>query len=78
MGGSQKDRGATALFGVKGGVAWVAEDVFVTRISGGLLVELWIGQRVVSIRVHSDSQGYMQAIYAKLDELAIDDLPRWA
>ena len=78
MGGTQRDRGATALFGVKGGVAWVAQDVFVTRINGGLLVELWIGPRVVSIRVHADSEGYMQAIYAKLDELAIDDLPRSA
>lgn len=78
MSGAQRDRGATALFGIKGGVAWVAEDVFVTRSNGDLLVELWIGPRVVSILVHADSEGYMQAIYAKLAELAIDDLPRSA
>ncbi len=78
MSGAQKDRGATALFGIKGGVAWVAEDVFVTRSNGDLLVELWIGPRVVSILVHAESEGYMQAIYAKLAELAIDDFPRSA
>jgi hypothetical protein len=78
MGANHRDQGATALFGIKGGVAWVAEDVFVTRSNGDLLVELWIGPRVVSILVHADGDGFMQAIYAKLNELAIDDLPRSA
>lgn len=61
-----------ALFGVKDGVAWVADDVFVTRSAGDVLVERWIGSRLVAVLVRRDAAGMMQIIWAKLNEVAID------
>lgn len=62
-----------ALFGITAGVAWVADDVFVTRRNGGLLVEGWVGRRVAAIPVRCDSGDTMRAIWEKLNEVAVDD-----
>lgn len=75
MGGNQADGRATALFGIKGDVAWVANDAFVTRSNGDVLVERWIGSRVVSIIVREASDGFMGIIWSKLSEMAMDGLP---
>lgn len=64
-----------ALFGIRSGVAWVADDVFVTRRSGDLLVERWFDHRVATIALPADSNGTMRIIWEKLNEVAIDDLP---
>jgi hypothetical protein len=61
-----------ALFGVKGGIAWVADDVFVTRSGVDVLVERWIGPRLVAVVVQQQRTGVMQAIWAKLNEVAVD------
>lgn len=75
MGGNQADGGAAALFGSKGDVVWVAEDAFVTRINCDVLVERWIGSRVVSIIVSEASDGLMGIIWSKLNKIAMDSLP---
>lgn len=62
-----------ALFGVKNGVAWVADDVFVTRSSGDIVVEGWVGRRLASILVARDDVGVMRTIWAKLNEVATDE-----
>lgn len=67
-----RTRPQAGLFGVKDGVAWVADDVFVTRSAGDVLVERWVGQRPVSILVRRDGVGIMRTIWAKLNDVAID------
>lgn len=62
---------AIALFGMRDGVAWVAEDAFVTREGEDILVEKWVGPRVVSILVRrATGAGWMAAIWSRLTELA--------
>lgn len=75
MGGNKADGGAPALFGIKGDVVWVAEDAFVTRINREMLVERWIGSRVVSIIVSEATDGLMGIIWSKLNKIAMDGLP---
>lgn len=62
-----------ALFGERDGVGWVSNDVFVTRKAGVLLVEGWIGRRLVSVRLGGDFSVLMPAIWLKLNEVAVDD-----
>jgi hypothetical protein len=71
----RKSRLKAALFGIKAGVVWVAEDAIVTRQHGGILVERWVGQRHVSVLVRDDSTGTMRKVWEKLNEIAITDLP---
>ena len=59
-----------ALFGIKSGVVWVAEDAVLTRLNGDILVERWVGGRVVSVLVRGDSTGTTRRIWEKLNELA--------
>lgn len=59
-----------ALFGIKAGVVWVAEDAILTRQNGDILVERWVGTRVVSVLVREDSTGTTRVIWEKLNELA--------
>jgi hypothetical protein len=61
-----------ALFGFKDGVVWVADDVFVTRSAGDVLVERWVGSRLVAVLVPRDAVGMMHTIWAKLNEVAIE------
>lgn len=63
----------SALFGLKDGVGWVSSDVFVTRRAGALLVEGWVGRRLVSVRLGGDFSSIMPAIWSKLNEVAVDD-----
>lgn len=67
-----RSRLQAALFGVKDGVVWVADDVFVTRWAGDLLVEGWVGRRTVSILVARGGVGTMRTVWAKLNEIAVD------
>jgi hypothetical protein len=72
----QEERMPPALFGFRDGVAWVADDVFVTRYAGGnLLVERWAGLGVRSAMVRAESQGFMRAMWLKLNALAVDGTP---
>lgn len=64
-----------ALFGFKAGVVWVADDAIVTRQHGDILVERWVGQRVVSVLVRQHSTGTTRTIWEKLNEIAIEDGP---
>lgn len=64
-----------ALFGINSGVAWVAEDAFVTRRGEDLLVERWIGDRVAAIVVSAASSGKMRMVWEALSNIAVDDLP---
>jgi hypothetical protein len=65
-----------ALFGFSNGAAWVAADVFVTRLAGGnLLVERLAGGGVRSAVVPAESQGLMQVMWTKLNQLAVDVPP---
>lgn len=60
-----------ALFGMRDGVAWVAEDAFVTREGEDILVEKWVGHRVVSILVRRPTgAGWMAGVWSRLRELA--------
>jgi len=62
-----------AMFGIRDGAAWVADDVFVTRDGrGDVLVERWDGRGVRSAVVRRDSEGYMRAMWIKLTEVAAD------
>lgn len=61
-----------ALFGIKDGVVWVADDAFVTRSAGHVLVEKWVGSRLVAVRVRQGGSGMMQSIWMKLNEVAVD------
>ena len=63
----------TALFGLKDGVGWVSNDVFLTRRAGDLLVEGWVGRRLVSVHLGGDFSSNMPAIWSKLNEVAVDD-----
>ena len=63
----------TALFGLKDGVGWVSNDVFVTRRAEVLLVEGWVGRRLVSVSLGRDFESIMPAIWSKLNEVAFDD-----
>jgi hypothetical protein len=63
----------TALFGVRDGIGWVSQDVFVTRQAGTLLVEGWVGRRLVSIHLGGDFRSEMPTVWSKLNEVAIDD-----
>lgn len=64
-----------ALCGIKDGVAWVAEDSFVTRRNDELLVERWVGRGVRSITVREASDGIVRALWLKLSEIAMDETP---
>lgn len=64
-----------ALFGIKSGVVWVADDAFVTRSAGHILVEKWVGSRLVAVLVRPDGIGMMQRVWVKLNEIAVD--PGW-
>lgn len=65
-----------ALFGIRDGAAWVAEDVFITRKScGDMLVEHWDVRGVRSAVVRKDSEGFLRAIWLKLAEGAIEGIP---
>lgn len=68
-----RSRLQAALFGIKGGVAWVAEDAFVTRCNGDLLVERWVGRRVTSAFVSKGGGRAMEKIWEKLNEVAMAD-----
>lgn len=68
-----------AMFGFKNGAAWVAEDAFVTRdVRGDLLVERWDRHGVRFAVVRRDSEGFMRAMWLKLNELAVDGIPESA
>lgn len=62
----------TALFGLKDGLGWVSSDVFVTRAEAGLLVEGWVGHRLVTVLIDANFRYVMPAVWAKLDEMAIE------
>lgn len=68
-----RSRLQSALFGFKAGAVWVADDVFVTRKNDGLLVERWVGPRVVSILVQASSDGPMRTLWAELNDRAMGD-----
>lgn len=88
MGGYEEGKGAArcsrasapaAMFGFKNGAAWVAEDVFVTRdVRGDVMVERWDPQGVRFAVVRRDSEGFMRAMWFKLNEIAVDDMPESA
>ena len=59
-----------ALFGVKSGVVWVADDAIISRQRDGILVKRWVGDRVVSVLVREDSTGTTRTIWERLNELA--------
>ena len=92
MGGDQEDHGSAdipvpvvmgcrgmlpaAMFGFKDGVAWVADDVFVTRCKGGiLLVERWDGRSVRSAVLRPDSEGFLRALWVALNAIAVNGAP---
>ncbi|BCW20191.1 hypothetical protein NtRootA9_28990 [Arthrobacter sp. NtRootA9] len=60
-----------ALFGERNGVGWVSSDVFVTRKAEVLLVEGWIGPRLVSVRLSGDFRVLMPNVWLKLSEIAV-------
>lgn len=65
-----------AMFGFSDGVAWVADDVFVTRFTGGiLLVERWDGRSVRSAVLRSDSEGFLRALWVALNAVAVNGVP---
>lgn len=64
-----------ALFGITSGVAWVAEDAFVTRQGDDLLVERWVDHRLATILIRADSSGTTRMVWETLNEIAIDGLP---
>ena len=65
-----------AMFGFKDGVAWVADDVFVTRFTGGiLLVERWDGRSVRSAVLRPDSDGFLHALWVALNAVAVNGAP---
>jgi len=66
----RKSRLRAALFGVKSGVVWVADDAIISRQCDGILVKRWIGDRVVSVLVREDSTGTTRTIWERLNELA--------
>jgi hypothetical protein len=61
-----------ALFGMRGGVAWIAEDAFVTREGDDILVEKWVGHRAVSILVRRPSAASLADLWSRLLERAGD------
>jgi hypothetical protein len=64
------------MFGYKNGQAWVAEDVFVTRCSGGdLLVERWDMSGVRTATVRKDSTQFLHEMWVELNKVAIDGAP---
>lgn len=68
-----------AMFGFRDGTAWVADDVFVTRdLRGDVLVERWDGRGVRSAVVRRNSEGFMRAMWIKLNEIAVDGIPESA
>lgn len=68
-----------AMFGFKSGEAWVADDAFVTRdVHGDLLVERWDLQGVRFAVVRRDSEGFMRAMWVKLNDVAVDGIPESA
>jgi hypothetical protein len=92
MSGDQEDRGnadiplpvvmgsqgmpPAALFGFEDGVAWVADDVFVTRLTGGiLLVERWDGRGVTSAVLRPDSEGFLRELWVALNAVAMTGEP---
>lgn len=66
----RQSRLQAALFGVKAGVVWVAEDVILTRQNGDILVERWVDGRAVSVLVREHSTGTTRTIWEKLNEIA--------
>lgn len=56
---------------MRDGRPWVSDAAFVTRKDDNLLVEGWIGSRVVSILVRPSTRGSMPAVWEKLNELVI-------
>lgn len=70
-----RSRLEAALFGIKSGQVWVADNAIVTRRQDGdILVEGWVGRRTASILVPKNSNGTTRAIWDKLNEIAKDDL----
>lgn len=67
-----KARLSIALFGMRDGAAWVADDAFVTRQGEDILVEKWVGHRVVSILVQRTSALRMADLWSRLAEIAVD------
>lgn len=65
-------RAQVALFGVKDGHVWVADDVFVARTVGGALVERWVGSRIVTVLTRRDGTKIMRIVWAKLNAIAVD------
>lgn len=59
-----------ALFGIQNGAVWVAEDAFVTRQDDDILVEKWVGQRLVSILVRPTSLGSLDVLWSGLNKVA--------
>lgn len=69
---SGKIRHEMALFGIRNGAVWVAEAAFVTRQDNDILVEKWVGQRLVSIRVRATSLESPDAMWSALSEVAVE------
>lgn len=67
-----KTRLKLALFGTQNGAVWVAEDAFVTRQDDDILVEKWVGQRLVSILVRPTSLGSSDVLWSRLNEVATE------
>lgn len=63
---------AIALFGMRDGVAWVAEDAFLTREGEDILVEKWVGHRAISILVRRSSAAALADLWLRLVEMAAD------
>lgn len=60
---------AIALFGMSDGVAWVADDAFVSRQGDDIVVEKWVGRRAVSIVVRrATCIGSMASLWTRLSE----------
>lgn len=74
-----KDRATVppeGMFGYRDGEVWVADDVFVTRRTGGdLLVERWDGRCVRTATVRRESTQMLRAMWVKLNEVAMDVAP---
>lgn len=61
-----------ALFGIRNGAVWVADDVIVTRSHRDVLVERLAGSRIVAVLVRHDGTGMAQTIWAQLNDIAVD------
>ncbi|WP_156400234.1 hypothetical protein [Arthrobacter sp. Soil761] len=63
-------RGDIGLFGIRNGVVWIADDVFVTRSADDVLVERWTSSRIITIAVRREATGTMQLVWAQLNDMA--------